>query len=123
MSWDAFVSWVKEKTGSDILARMISDVVVNALPDRDEAKNGYVFQGPNETFYRVLLVKHSVYGNKRRDLAINLVQTLEKIKGGDTDTTTLVAGIVLASKYRSIFIEKGARYDDARLRLLTLTGL
>jgi hypothetical protein len=117
-SWDAFTNYVKEKTGSDTLTHIIADIVISALPDKDEAKNDYVFQAPNAKFYRVLLVKHNVYGDKRRDIVINFVETLEKVKTGDEETTTLIAGIVLGSKYRSMFVEKGAKYDDVALREL-----
>ena len=116
LSWDSFIDYVKEKTGSDLLIKLITDVIINALPDTAEANNDYVFQAPNGNFYRVLLVKHSVYGDKRRDIVMNFVQTLDKVKAGDQDTTTLVAGIVLGSKYRSIFVEKEATYGENRLR-------
>ncbi len=117
-SWADFSAYVKEKTGSSALTVIISDIVISVLPDQDQAKNDYVFQAPDGKFYRVLLVKHSVYGNKKREFVINLVETLEKVKGGNQETTTLVAGIVLASKYRSIFIEHGARYGRAKLEAL-----
>jgi hypothetical protein len=122
-SWDAFTNYVRDKTGSDTLVRIISDIVVSALPDKDEAKNDYVFQAPNSKFYRVLLVRHSVYGDKRRDIVLNLVETLEKVQSGDEQTTALVAGIVLGSKYRSLFVEKAAKYDDVILKELSVEAL
>jgi hypothetical protein len=122
-SWDAFTNYIQEKTGSDQLIRIVSDVIINALPDKDEAKNDYVFQAPNAKFYRVILVKHSVYGNKRRDFVINLIETLEKVRAGDTDTTTLVAGIVLGSKYRSIFVEENAKYSEDKLKSVEIDDL
>jgi hypothetical protein len=82
-----------------------------------------VIQGPNGKFYRVLLLKHSVYGDKRRDLIINFVETLEKVKSGAEDTTSLVAGIVLGSKYRSMFVEQGAEYEEAKLKSLSIEAL
>ena len=102
LSWDVFTDYVKEKTGNDVLPHIIADVVINVLPDREQAKNDYVFQAPNSKFYRVLLVKHSVYGNKRRDFIFNLVETLEKVTAGDEETTTLVAGIQLAFQIQVI---------------------
>jgi hypothetical protein len=122
-SWDAFTKYIQEKTGSDQLIRIVSDVIINALPDKDEAKNDYVFQAPNAKFYRVILVKHSVYGNKKRDFVVNLIETLEKVKAGDTDTTTLIAGIVLGSKYRSIFLEEDAKYNEPKLKNLGIDNL
>jgi hypothetical protein len=122
-TWDSFTKYIKEKTGSDQLIRIVSDVIINALPDKDEAKNDYVFQAPNGKFYRVILVKHSVYGDGRRDFVINLIETSEKVKAGDTDTTTLVAGIVLGSKYRSIFVEEDAKYNESKLKDLETDNL
>ena len=66
--------------------------------------------------FRIILVKHNVYGDKKREFVINLIETLEKVKSGDKSTTTLVAGIVLASKYRSIFVEKDAEYSLRKLK-------
>jgi hypothetical protein len=123
LSWSSFIELVKESTGSDILAKIVSDIVVSALPAKANAKNDFVFQAPNGMFYRVLLVMHSVYGNKRRDLVIYMVETREKVKGGEGKTTILVAGIVLGSKYRSIFLEKNAKYARDHLSALSVDDL
>jgi hypothetical protein len=100
LSWDVFTDYVKEKTGNDVLPHIVADVVINVLPDREQAKNDYVFQAPNGKFYRVLLVKHSVYGSKRRDFIFNLVESIEKVTGGDEETTTLAAAICLEDSSR-----------------------
>jgi hypothetical protein len=118
--WEKFLEFLRDNTGNDILARIISDIAVSALPSRADAKGDYVYQAPNQLFYRVLLVRHSVYGNRRRDMVFNLIRTLDKVQGGDTRTTALVAGIVLGSKYRSLFVESGAKYDPDRISSLAL---
>jgi len=82
-----------------------------------------VFQAPNQKFSRVILVKHSVYGNKRRDFIINAIETLEKVQSGDRKTTALIAGINLGSKYRSIFLEPGSKYTQLRLSGLNIDEL
>jgi hypothetical protein len=65
------------------------------LPARAQAKNDYVSKAPNQRFYRVLLVKHTVYGSKKRIFTVNMVEALEKVQGGDKQTTTLIARIAL----------------------------
>jgi hypothetical protein len=120
MRLEKFLEFLRDNTGNDILARIILDIAVSALPSRADAKGDYIYQAPNQLFYRVLLVRHSVYGNRRRDMVFNLIRTLDKVQGGDARTTALVAGIVRGSKYRSLFIEAGAKYDSDRLASLTL---
>lgn len=66
----------------------------------------------------MLLVRHTVYGNRRRDFVLNVVETLDRVRGGDQATTVLVAGIVLGSRYRSIFLENGAKYGPDPLATL-----
>jgi hypothetical protein len=123
IGWREFVSYIKDKTGSDTLTRIISDVVVSALPDKEDADNDYVFQAPNGRFYRVLVAQHSVYGDEKREILINIVRTLnKKMESGDPSTTTLVtlaSGLVIGSKYRSMFLETGANYDDVTLKNLS----
>ncbi len=117
--WSEFAQFMRDKTGGDALSILISDIIISALPDNEQAKNDYVFRAPNGRWYRVILVKHNVYGNKRRDFVINLIETLSKVKGGDEKTTTLVAGIVVGSRFRSLFIETGASYAVERLNKLS----
>ena len=117
-SWSTFARLVIDASGSDTLCRIVNDVVISALPSRAEAKNDYVFQAPNQRFYRVLLVRHTVFGNRRRDFVLNVVETLDRVRGGDRATTVLVAGIVLGSRYRSIFLEVGATYGPEVLATL-----
>jgi hypothetical protein len=71
----------------------------------------------------VILVRHSVYGNKRRDFIINAIETLDKVQSGDSKTTALIAGINLGSKYRSIFIENGSKYNSSTLATLSFDDL
>jgi hypothetical protein len=112
--------FLREYAGNDVLAGIINDVAISALPSKADAKGDHIYQAPNQLFYRVLLVKHSLYGNRRRDFTFNLIKTLDKVRGGKAETTTLVAGIVLGSKYRSLFIEPNAKYELKSLKKLAL---
>ena len=122
-SWTEFTQFVIDATGSDTFCKILEDIIISALPRKADAKNDYVFQAPNQRFYRVILVKHSVYGNKRRDFIINTIETLDKVQSGDSKTTGIVAGINLGSKFRSIFIEKGSKYSPSNLIPLSLEDL
>jgi hypothetical protein len=115
MNWEAFKLLLQGAAGNDILSKILSDVALSALPSKADAKGDSVYQAPNLLFYRVLLVKHSLYGSKRREFTFNLIKTLEKVRSGSKATTALVAGIVLGSKYRSLFLEENAKYAPERM--------
>lgn len=118
ISWDGFKSLLVVAAGNDILSKIISDITQSALPSRADAKGDYVYQAPNQLFYRVLLVKHSVYGSRRREFTFNLIKTLEKVKSGRQATTSLIAGISLGSKYRSLFLEEDGKYAPDKITKL-----
>lgn len=115
MSWEGFKILFAEASGNDVLSKIITDVALSALPSKADAKGDYVYQAPNQLFYRVLLVKHSVYGSKRREFTLNLIRTLDKVRSGSKATTQIIAGIVLGSKYRSLFLENNSKYAPERV--------
>lgn len=117
-SWSEFVEIILLQTGSDTLTKMIRDLILSVLPSKADAHNDFVYQAPNGRYYRIILVMHQVYGNRKREFVINLIETLDPNYGGDERTTILIGGIVLATQYRSIFLEKDARYAADALRRL-----
>lgn len=119
ITWEAFEALLVEAAGHNILSKIISEITMSALPSKADAKGDFVYQAPNQLFYRVLLVKHSVYGSRRREFTFNLIKTLEKVRSGSAATTALVAGISIGSKYRSLFLENGGKYAPERIGKLT----
>lgn len=109
-SWPDFCRLVIRQSGGEHLPRILSEIVQSVLPFASEPQNDLVFLAPNQKRYRIVLVKHQLYGNGRRDFIFNLIETLKSVNGGDQKSTMLTAAIMLASRYRSIFLEKEARY-------------
>jgi hypothetical protein len=63
---------------------------------------------------------HRLYGNGNREFVINLVETLRPISGeGDKETSIITAAIMLASKYRFLFLEQDSRYGLGRMTQLS----
>jgi hypothetical protein len=120
LSWMEFQSIVRRKTGGLVFTSMIEEVITSALPDNAEALNDHFFSAPDQKNYRILLVMHKLYGNGNREFVINLVETLRPIVGeGDRNTTIIAAAIMLASKYRFLFLEQESRYGANRVAQLT----
>jgi hypothetical protein len=115
MKWSEFESKVREKSGSSSLIEMINEIVVSILPDEEKAVNDHVFRAPNGFRYRVILAKHELYGNGKREFVVHFIETLKGVTGGDERTTTLASGIMLASKYRFLFLEEQSRYSPKGL--------
>ena len=120
MTWQEFQTMVRRKTGGLIFTGMIEEVIMSALPYNAEALNDHFFSAPDEKSYRILLVMHKLYGNGNREFVINLVETLRPIGGeGDKNTSIITAAIMLASKYRFLFLEQDSRYGTSRIAQLT----
>ena len=120
MTWLEFQAMVRRKTGGLVFTSMIEEVVMSALPNNAEALNDHFFSAPDEKSYRILLVMHKLYGNGNREFVFNLVETLRPIAGeGDKHTSIITAAIMLASKYRFLFLEGDSRYGAGRIAQLT----
>lgn len=116
MTWQEFEDMVRRKTGGLNFTNMVSEVVISALPNNAEALNDHFFSAPDKNSYRILLVQHRLYGNGNRDFVINLVETLRPIsREGNKDTSIITAAIMLASKYRFLFLEQDSRYGASRI--------
>jgi hypothetical protein len=120
LTWPEFQNIVRRKTGGLIFTGMIEEVITSSLPDNAEALNDHFFSAPDEKSYRILLVMHKLYGNGNREFVINLVETLRPMVGeGDRNTSIIAAAIMLASKYRFLFLEQESRYGTSRIAQLT----
>jgi hypothetical protein len=117
-TWKDLRDIVHQQTGGDILCELISEVIFSVLPFKAEAQNDLTFIAPDGQRYRVILVRHSVYGNGRRDFVINMVQTLKRDYGGDERTSILAAAIMLSAKFRFLFLEEKSRYARNAFDLL-----
>jgi hypothetical protein len=111
LKWRAFSDEVSREMGGPHLEMIINAVVCSVLPNRDEAINDYTFVAPNGTRYRVILTRHVEYRDGRRSFSINLIETLGVQQSGDTGTTLLVSAIMLASRFRFLFLERSSEYS------------
>jgi len=115
-SWKEFEDIVRQQTGALTFPAMITDVIVSALPNNAEALNDHSFLAPDGKSYRILLVMHRLYGNGKREFVINLVETLRPMTGeGNRETSLMTAAIMLASKYRFLFLEQESRYGPEKI--------
>ena len=115
-TWKEFEEIIQQQTGGLNFTAMITDVIVSALPNNAEALNDHFFLAPDEKSYRILLVMHRLYGNGNREFVLNLVETLRPIAGeGDKETSLMTAAIMLASKYRFLFLEQESKYSVERI--------
>lgn len=115
-TWKEFEEIVLQQTGGLNFTAMMTDVIVSALPNNAEALNDHFFLAPDEKSYRILLVMHRLYGNGKREFVVNLVETLRPISGeGNKETSVMTAAIMLASKYRFLFLEQESRYGTEKI--------
>jgi hypothetical protein len=51
------------------------------------------------------------YGDGRRAFIIYLIESMPRLSGGNPDTSTLMSAIVMAARFRFLFLEDGSLYN------------
>ena len=125
MEWDAFSDRMKGLSGGPYLPEIMYEIIDAFLPKQYDAKNDYLFQAPENHSFRVILVRYGRFGDGQSEFVFNLIETLVPLQGGDPKTTLITSAIVMATQFRSLFIEHDATYATSVLEaspdLLTLT--
>jgi hypothetical protein len=119
LTWDAFGQQMTINSGGPHLPLIMYEIIDDFLPSQFDAKNDYLFKAPNSHSYRVILVRYAMYGDGRSEFVFSLIETLVPLTGGDLRTTLITSGIVMATQYRSLFIEHDATYSCASLASMT----
>ena len=119
MSWDTFSTKMTALSGGPHLPLIVYEIIDDFIPDQFDAKNDYLFKAPDNHSYRVILVRYQIYGDGRSEFVFNLIETLVPLTGGDPKTTLITSAIVMATQFRSLFIEPDATYSISSLDLLS----
>jgi TIR domain len=119
LTWDAFGQQMTINAGGPHLSLIMYEIIDDFLPSQFDAKNDYLFKAPNSHSYRVILVRYAMFGDGRSEFVFSLIETLVPLTGGDSRTTLITSGIVMATQYRSLFIENDATYSCASLAAMT----
>jgi hypothetical protein len=114
LDWAAFND-SRGVAGNTHLSAIIYEIIGAFLPDQFDAKNDYLFQTPDHHTYRVILVRYEKFGDGRSEFIFNLIETLVPLQGGDPRTTLITSAIVMATQFRSLFIESDATYNTNKL--------
>lgn len=76
------------------------------------------FRGSDGRIYRAVLTRHKLYKNGKRRFYILLVETFDRRFVGDPDSSLLLTGLMLASRWRFTFFERWnetlKQFDDGR---------
>jgi hypothetical protein len=111
ISWDALSERMTALSNGPYLTTIMYEIIDDFLPSKYDAKNDYLFKAPDDHSYRVTLVRYEMFGDGRSEFVFNLIETLVPLTGGDPQTTLISSAIVMATQYRSLFIERDATYS------------
>jgi hypothetical protein len=89
------------------LERLEQDLV-NAADQRSLGKAEATFRGVDKT-YRAILVRHILHWNGTHRFNVVFVETLPRQFVGDQHTSMILAGLVVASRFRFAFLEQAER--------------
>jgi TIR domain len=110
IQWDSFSDRMRSLCGGPHLSSIIYEIIDAFLPSQFDAKNDYLVQVPDNHSFRVILVRYEMFGDGQSEFVFNMIETLVPLQGGDPRTTLITSAIVMATQFRSLFIEHDATY-------------
>jgi hypothetical protein len=94
----------------------VEDDILDAVHQRNLGSPEICFRAHDGQFYRPLLARQIIYGNGARTFSVIFVRTLPRKFVGDETTSALLIGLILASRFRFVFIESGRELLEKTLR-------
>jgi len=85
----------------------VEDDILDAVHQHNLRSPEISFRARDGQFYRPLLARQIIYGNGARKFSVIFVRTLPRKFVGDETTSALLIGLILASRFRFVFIESG----------------
>jgi hypothetical protein len=84
----------------------IEDDILNAANQRNLGSSEIAFRAHDGQFYRPLLARQIVYGSGSRNFSVIFVRTLPRKFIGDETASSLLIGLILASRFHFTFIDE-----------------
>ena len=124
ITWKKFTDLTADQALADTWRDAIATVVLSAFPDRVEVDNSQVIlAGDGRTGYRVILTTATRFYDDYREYNLCFVEMLPRPDHGDHDTTSLLKGLELVCRFRSMFLESGSDFLGDNIRLTQATRL
>jgi len=124
ITWQKFIDLTAGQPFADSWRNAIATVVLSAFPDRVDVDNSQVILASNgKTGYRIILTTATTFYDDYRECNLCFVEVLRRPEHGDEDTTSLLKGLELVSRFRSMFLEAGSDFLGENIRLTQVHNL
>jgi hypothetical protein len=102
-------------TWNDALRALVASMITANFSNSDQL----VFSFDERKLFRLFVSKSTTYFDETRELVIYVVEVFRYRDAGDPFTTFLAKAIMIALRYRSLFLEAGSPYGPTAIRLHT----
>jgi hypothetical protein len=111
IQWSTLCEHIQQTQGVMLpWLRRIEQDICNAAQSRRIAGPEITLQGEDRKIYRPILARHKLFQNGSRKFYILFIETLPRQFLGRHHTSTLLAGLVLASRFRFAYFEEWDRF-------------
>lgn len=118
ITWSKFVDLTADHMFADSWRNAIAAVVLSGFPDRVDVDNSQVIlENDGKKAYRVILTTATTFYDDYRECNLCFVEMLTPPERGDEDTTSLLKGLELVCRFRSMFLEAGSDFLGENIRL------
>jgi hypothetical protein len=123
LTWAEFGNSVASSSLGVTWVQAIRAVIASSFPNQINVDNSQIVLSPDDHIYRLILTTSTTYFNGNLDVNLYLVEALRRPDEGDPTTTRLLKGLELASRFRSLFLEKDSRFFALSLKLMRRDAL
>jgi len=118
ITWAAFRDVTEGHALGRTWVEALKAVIASASPNQINVDNSQIILSPDSHVYRLILTTSTTYFNGNMEVNVYLVEALRRPDYGDVVTTRLLKGLELASRFRSLFLEKDSRFYWQNVKML-----
>lgn len=113
ITWRDFKQQIGQNKFRDSWMDALTTVVFSSMRNQPAVDNSQIILSHNATnTYRVILTTGIRYFNGNREFNLYFIEYLRRDEFGEPKTTTLIKGLDLACRFRSLFLEQGSKFSS-----------
>ena len=113
ITWGNFKQLTAQNKFHDSWIDALTTVVISSIRNQPAVDNSQIIMSHNANFtYRVILTTGIRYFNGNREFNLYFIEYLRREEYGDPKTTSLIKGLDLACRFRSLFLEQNSKFSS-----------
>jgi hypothetical protein len=113
ITWGSFKQQIAQNKFRESWMDALTTVVISSIRNQPAVDNSQIILAHNAmSTYRVILTAGIRYFNGNREFNLYFIEYLRRDEFGDPKTTSLIKGLDLACRFRSLFLEPNSKFSS-----------